>query len=210
MFTDGPSDDASSSTVHRNLRYLAGASLLVHELHVAQLVGPSRLRGWAGSVALPAAPRYRRPPVNRWGGGASAVRDTRSHGGAGNPLLSSGDHGQWLGELALDELNRVPGVGERYLPTVEGDRARAEQPRAGRATAKRNRRAPHQAVPDARTGAVRHRGTNASPLYVQSRGVGRRRRRERDRLLAHEDGTRPFGQRRRCSRVGEGARSGAC
>jgi len=145
----------------------------------------------AGSVAVPTAPRYRRPPVNRWGGGASAVRDTRSPGGAGNPLLSSGDHGQWLGELALDELNRVPGVGERYLRTVEGDRARAEQPRAGRATAKRNRRAPHQAVPDARTGAVRHRGTNASPLGVRSRGVSRRSRRERDRLLAHEGRNAP-------------------
>ncbi|GAC1517977.1 MAG: hypothetical protein NVS1B12_07930 [Acidimicrobiales bacterium] len=61
MFTDGPSDDASSSTVHRDLRYLAGASLLVHELHIAQLVGPSRLRGWADDWIAANAPAGGKP-----------------------------------------------------------------------------------------------------------------------------------------------------
>lgn len=47
MFTDGPSDQISSALVHRDLRFIASSSLLVHEMHVSRLVGPARLRGWA-------------------------------------------------------------------------------------------------------------------------------------------------------------------
>lgn len=39
MFTDGPTDESSSALVQWDLRYIAGSTLLVHELHIAQLVG---------------------------------------------------------------------------------------------------------------------------------------------------------------------------
>lgn len=50
MFTDGPQDEVSASTVHRDLMSLAEATLLVTELHIRQLVGAATLRrlvdGW--------------------------------------------------------------------------------------------------------------------------------------------------------------------
>lgn len=50
MFTDGPQDEISASTVHRDLMSLAEATLLVAELHIRQLVGAATLRrlvdGW--------------------------------------------------------------------------------------------------------------------------------------------------------------------
>jgi hypothetical protein len=47
MFTDGPTDDNISSIVHRDLRYLASSTMLVHEQRIERLVGSSRLRQWA-------------------------------------------------------------------------------------------------------------------------------------------------------------------
>lgn len=61
MFTDGPVDDASSSTVHRDLRYITAASLLVHELHIAHLVGANRFRGWADDWLAANAPGGGKP-----------------------------------------------------------------------------------------------------------------------------------------------------
>lgn len=58
MFTDGPQDEMSSATVQRDLRYIAGSTLLVHELHIAQLVGVTKVRRWADdwmAVNAPAA-----------------------------------------------------------------------------------------------------------------------------------------------------------
>lgn len=56
MFTDGPSDDVSSAVVHRDIRYLASGTLLVHEMHIRQLVGPTRLRKWADTWLARNAP----------------------------------------------------------------------------------------------------------------------------------------------------------
>jgi hypothetical protein len=46
MFTDGPTDEVSSAIVHRDLRYIASSTLLVHELHLARLIGSTRLGSW--------------------------------------------------------------------------------------------------------------------------------------------------------------------
>lgn len=49
MFTDGPEDDWSARFVHSDLCRLAASTMLVHELHVAQLVGKRAFRQWADS-----------------------------------------------------------------------------------------------------------------------------------------------------------------
>lgn len=56
MFTDGPSDWHTSSQVHRNIRYLASATLLVNELRIGPLVGAWRLRRWANTWLAKNAP----------------------------------------------------------------------------------------------------------------------------------------------------------
>lgn len=56
MFTDGPPDETRSAIVHRDLRYIASATLLVHELHVGRLVGLPRLRKWTGDWLASNAP----------------------------------------------------------------------------------------------------------------------------------------------------------
>jgi hypothetical protein len=70
MFTDGPPDETSSAKVQRDLRYIAGSTLLVHELHIARLVGVARLQKWAddwlaanapAAGARPLALQLRRP-----------------------------------------------------------------------------------------------------------------------------------------------------
>ncbi len=47
MFIDGPEDQLASSRVHRSLVALAGCTLLLHELHIAALVGRARILNWA-------------------------------------------------------------------------------------------------------------------------------------------------------------------
>lgn len=53
MFTDGPQDDVSAASVHRDLVSLAEATLLVTELHIRQLIGAPTLRrlvdGWVST-----------------------------------------------------------------------------------------------------------------------------------------------------------------
>lgn len=61
MFTDGPSDEASSATVHSDLRYIASATLLLHELHIEHLVGPSRVRKWVDDWLATNAPSGGKP-----------------------------------------------------------------------------------------------------------------------------------------------------
>lgn len=39
MFTEGPPDDVSSRRVHRDLRFLASSTMLLHELHIRQIIG---------------------------------------------------------------------------------------------------------------------------------------------------------------------------
>lgn len=56
MFTDGPQDETSSATVQRDLRYIAGSTLLVHELHIAQLVGVGKVQKWADDWLAANAP----------------------------------------------------------------------------------------------------------------------------------------------------------
>jgi hypothetical protein len=56
MFTDGPPDKTSSATVQRDLRYIAGSTLVVHELHIARLVGVTRLQKWADDWLAANAP----------------------------------------------------------------------------------------------------------------------------------------------------------
>lgn len=56
MFTDGPTDETSSATVHRDLRYIAGSTLLLHELHVERLVGSAQVRKWADDWLAANAP----------------------------------------------------------------------------------------------------------------------------------------------------------
>lgn len=47
MFIDGPEDEHVSGEAHRNLVALAGCTLLVHELHIAAIVGRARMLKWA-------------------------------------------------------------------------------------------------------------------------------------------------------------------
>jgi hypothetical protein len=61
MFTDGPPDEASSAVVHRDLRYIAAATLLVYELHIGPLVGISRLRRYADDWLASNAPAGGKP-----------------------------------------------------------------------------------------------------------------------------------------------------
>ena len=56
MFTDGPPDDTSSTMVQQDLRYIAGSTLLVHELHIAHLVGVARVQKWADDWLAANAP----------------------------------------------------------------------------------------------------------------------------------------------------------
>lgn len=56
MFADGPPDETSSAMVHRDLRYIAGSTLLVHELHIAQLVGVARVKKWTDDWLAANAP----------------------------------------------------------------------------------------------------------------------------------------------------------
>jgi hypothetical protein len=59
MFTDGPDDPRESRWVHENLCGIATATLLVHELHIARLIGRSALRPiaeeWANTQAAKSA-----------------------------------------------------------------------------------------------------------------------------------------------------------
>jgi hypothetical protein len=43
MFTDGPTDEYASSAVHDDLVRLAASALLLHELHIRQLIGVPRM-----------------------------------------------------------------------------------------------------------------------------------------------------------------------
>jgi len=56
MFTDGPEDASESRSVHRYLCGITSATLLVHELHVGQLIGQHRLAHlvdeWLGILAV--------------------------------------------------------------------------------------------------------------------------------------------------------------
>ena len=61
MFTDGPPDEVSSALVHRDLRYLATSTMLLHELHIGCLVGVSLLRGWCDTWLASNAPPGGRP-----------------------------------------------------------------------------------------------------------------------------------------------------
>ncbi len=56
MFTDGPDDESSFALVQRDLRYIAASTLLVNELHVAQLVGAAKVRKWADDWLASNAP----------------------------------------------------------------------------------------------------------------------------------------------------------
>jgi hypothetical protein len=47
MFIDGPEDTASSGQVHRDLVAIGSCTLLLHEMHVASMVGKQRFLGWA-------------------------------------------------------------------------------------------------------------------------------------------------------------------
>ena len=47
VFTDGPTDELQSSEVHSYLSYLCAATLLVHELRIADLVGARTVHAWA-------------------------------------------------------------------------------------------------------------------------------------------------------------------
>lgn len=47
MFSDGPEDDVVSSRVHGDLVSIAQCTLLVHKLHVMEIVGVSTFLGWA-------------------------------------------------------------------------------------------------------------------------------------------------------------------
>jgi hypothetical protein len=55
MFIDGPEDQHSSAEVHRNLVALAGCTLLLHELHIAAIVGRAQLLQWADAWLGPNA-----------------------------------------------------------------------------------------------------------------------------------------------------------
>jgi len=46
MFTDGPDDDEVSKSVHADLVNIAAAAMLVHELHIRQLVGATVMKRW--------------------------------------------------------------------------------------------------------------------------------------------------------------------
>ncbi len=60
MFTDGPQEEFSSSIVHTDMVLLAESTLLVHELHIRQLIGAARMKelvdGWV-RTNVPAAVR---------------------------------------------------------------------------------------------------------------------------------------------------------
>jgi hypothetical protein len=47
MFIEGPEDQLSSRHVHDDLVAIAGCTMLVHELHIAAIVGRARLLQWA-------------------------------------------------------------------------------------------------------------------------------------------------------------------
>jgi hypothetical protein len=47
MFTDGPTDNVTSRKVHTELCFIASSTMLVHELHIAQVIGAKRLGQWA-------------------------------------------------------------------------------------------------------------------------------------------------------------------
>jgi hypothetical protein len=50
MFIEGPEDPSESREVHRHIQRITSATLLVHELHIRQLIGRDRLArlvdGW--------------------------------------------------------------------------------------------------------------------------------------------------------------------
>ena len=58
MFTDGPETVAESQEVHRYLGTMAHATLLIHELHVQQLIGEDAfaqlVRSWLSDAGSPA------------------------------------------------------------------------------------------------------------------------------------------------------------
>lgn len=47
MFIDGPTDTVSSQQVHTDLSAIASCTLLLHELHIAHIVGKQRFLSWA-------------------------------------------------------------------------------------------------------------------------------------------------------------------
>ena len=49
MFTDGPSDTASSRQVQKDIAFIATSTLFAHELHVRQLVGRTRFTDWVNT-----------------------------------------------------------------------------------------------------------------------------------------------------------------
>jgi hypothetical protein len=55
MFIEGPEDDHSSRRVHTDLVAIAGCTLLVHEMHVAAIVGQARMLKWADAWLGPNA-----------------------------------------------------------------------------------------------------------------------------------------------------------
>jgi hypothetical protein len=55
MFIDGPTDMIASGHVHKDLTAIASCTLLVHELHIASMVGKNRLLDWANTWLGPHA-----------------------------------------------------------------------------------------------------------------------------------------------------------
>lgn len=55
MFIDGPTDTMSSGQVHSDLTTIASCTQLVHELHIAAMVGKQRLLQWADAWLGPHA-----------------------------------------------------------------------------------------------------------------------------------------------------------
>lgn len=56
MFTEGSPDEARSTLVYRDLRYIASATMLLHELHIRHLVGKSRFTQWVDDWVSANAP----------------------------------------------------------------------------------------------------------------------------------------------------------
>lgn len=55
MFIEGPENDIASAKVHRHLIAIASCTLLVHELHIAAVVGRTRLLEWVDNWLGPNA-----------------------------------------------------------------------------------------------------------------------------------------------------------
>lgn len=55
MFIEGPEDEISSGQVHRDLTAIASCTLLLHELHIAHIVGKAKFLQWADAWLGPHA-----------------------------------------------------------------------------------------------------------------------------------------------------------